>query len=142
MLVQLSKIRLERIQKWRDRAKQLSPQEEKLRASMPEHARKILSCKRTLLLQEMAAEIDWPDQDFFTELREGFRLVGCLKPSGIFRPRVTASALNEDELMAQSGSLNGPVPFIEGGLQAPLQAPFEGYLKGGLKASYQNLKRA
>ena len=32
--MQLSKIRLERIQKWRDRAKQLSSQEEKLRAGM------------------------------------------------------------------------------------------------------------
>ena len=76
---------------------------------MPEHVRKILSCKRTLRLQEMAAEIDWPDQDFFTELSEGFRLVGCLKPSGVFRPGGTASALNEDELMAQSGSLRSMI---------------------------------
>ena len=103
--MQLAKTRLERIQRWRERAKQLAPQEEELRAQMPDRVRKILSCKRTLLLQEMASEIDWPDHDFFSELREGFRLVGCLKPSGIFRPGVTASALSEEELMAQSGPL-------------------------------------
>ena len=76
---------------------------------MPEHVRRILSCKRTLLLQEMAAEIDWPDRDFFTELMDGFRLVGCLKPSGIFRPGVTPSALSEDELMLQSPSLKAMI---------------------------------
>ena len=107
--MQLSKTRLERVQKWRDRAKQLAPEEEKLRSKMPEHVRRILSCKRTLLLQEMAAEIDWPDRDFFTELRYGFRLVGCFKPSGIFRPGVTPSALSEDELMAQSHSFKAMI---------------------------------
>ena len=49
------------------------------------NVRRILRCKRTLL-QEMAEEIDWPDRKFFAELRDGFRLVGCLRPSGIFRP--------------------------------------------------------
>ena len=76
---------------------------------MPEHVRRILSCKRTLLLQEMATEIDWPDREVFTELRDGFRLVGCLRPSGIFRPGVTPSALSEEELMAQSPSLKGMI---------------------------------
>ena len=57
----------------------------------------------------MAAEIEWPDEGFFAELREGFRLVGCLKLSGIFRPGVTAAALNEDELMAQAGSLKATI---------------------------------
>ena len=75
-LMQLSKTRLERLQ--RNRAKQLAPQEEKLRSSVPEHVRRILSCKRVLLLQEVAAEIEWPDRGFFNGLREGFRLVGCL----------------------------------------------------------------
>ena len=107
--MQLSKTRLERLQKWRDRAKQLAPQEEKLRAQMPENVRRILSCKRTLLLQEMAEEIDWPDREFFAELRDGFRLVGCLRPSGIFRPGVTPSALSEEELMAQSHSLKAMI---------------------------------
>ena len=107
--MQLSKIRLERIQKWRSRAKQLAPQEETLRSKMPEHVRRILLCKRTLLLQEMATEIEWPDREFFTELRDGFRLVGCLRPSGIFRPGVTPSALSEEELMAQSPALKAMI---------------------------------
>ena len=98
--MQVSKLHLQRLQKWRSRAKELAPLGEKLQQSMPTHVRKILLCKRTLLLQEMANEINWPDQGFFDELRQGFRLVGCLQPSGVFRPGVTAAAL-----MAQSQSL-------------------------------------
>ena len=37
---------------------------------MLENVRRILSCKRTLLLQKMAEEIDWLDRKFFTKLGE------------------------------------------------------------------------
>ena len=64
-----------------------------------------MSSKRTALLEEMANEIQWPDKSLFSEMRQGFRLVGCLNPSGIFREGGYIASISEEDLMAQSGDI-------------------------------------
>ena len=98
----LCKARLLKMQRWRDRAKELEPFEAKLREAMHPQVRQVLAGKRLCLLEEMAKDIQWPDTELFAEIRSGFRLVGCLKPSGVFRVGGALGALSEDELMQQS----------------------------------------
>ena len=76
-----------------------------LAQQMPPSVRDILSSKRTALLEEMANEIQWPDKSLFSEMRQGFRLVGCLNPSGIFREGGYIASISEEDLMAQSGDI-------------------------------------
>ncbi|OLP81981.1 hypothetical protein AK812_SmicGene37411 [Symbiodinium microadriaticum] len=102
---ELCKLRLLRLQRWRKRATELAGAESDYQKEMPPSVRDILSSKRTALLEEMANEIQWPDKSLFSEMRQGFRLVGCLNPSGIFREGGYIASISEEDLMAQSGDI-------------------------------------
>ena len=102
---ELCKLRLLRLQRWRKRATELAGTESDFQKEMPPSVRDILSSKRTALLEEMAKEIQWPDKSLFSEMRQGFRLVGCLNPSGIFREGGYIASISEADLMAQSGDI-------------------------------------
>ena len=99
---ELCKLRLLRLQKWRERATLLAKAERAHQEKMPPSVKEILSSKRTSLLEEMADEIQWPDKSLFTEMRQGFRLVGCLNPSGVFREGGYIASLSESDLMDKS----------------------------------------
>ncbi|CAE7214910.1 unnamed protein product [Symbiodinium sp. CCMP2592] len=102
---EICKLRLLRLQKWRARATELAPVEHAHRAKMQPSVKEILANKRTALLEEMAAEIDWPDKGLFSEMRQGFRLVGCLSPSGVFREGGYLASISESELMENADSI-------------------------------------
>ncbi|CAE7829729.1 unnamed protein product [Symbiodinium sp. CCMP2592] len=102
---EICKLRLLRLQRWRARATELAPVEHAHRAKMQPSVREILANKRTALLEEMAAEIDWPDKGLFSEMRQGFRLVGCLSPSGVFREGGYLASISESELMENADSI-------------------------------------
>ena len=104
---ELCKLRLLRVQRWRTRAAELAPVEQSLRANMHLSVREVLAKKRTALLEEMASEISWPDKDkdLFSEMRQGFCLVGCLSPSGVFREGGYVASIGEAELMARADDI-------------------------------------
>ena len=98
-----SRRRLETLQKWRQWAQDLKPEEEALKASMPEHVRHILHNKRPALLEKLATvELDWPDKELYGELCQGFRITGEAQATGVFRQQPKLATMTESELMQQS----------------------------------------
>ena len=81
-------------QKWEARAKQLEPQEDDLKQSLPEHLREILKSKRLLLWKELLHDIEYEDQGVFDEVVSGTDLTGQVPLTGIFpqtfKPAATA----------------------------------------------------
>jgi len=49
-------------------------------------------------MEELAAEMGWPDKTLFSEMREGFKLVGTFAATGVFKPAVTLAQMSEEEL--------------------------------------------
>ena len=99
---ELAKTRLNRLQEWRALASSLSDRERHIRSAMRPNVAKVLASKRTVLLETLAERIQWPDKSFFAELREGFRLVGNMQPTNVFRPGLVVASLSEEGLMSQS----------------------------------------
>ena len=83
---ELAKQRCEFMKHWTCRARELQKDENHLHMSMPEHVRAVLRGKRILLMKELAQSIRWPDMSLFDEMAAGFRLVGPVAKTGIFKP--------------------------------------------------------
>eukprot|EP00435_Cladocopium_sp_Y103_P073695 s366_g44.t1 len=100
--VEVARRRLEILQEWRSWAKELGDEEQRWRATMPEHVRMVLHNKRPALLQKLATEVlDWPDREICNDLCKGFRIVGEAPATGIFRTQPKPAVLSESELMEQ-----------------------------------------
>ena len=98
-----SRKRLETLQRWRQWAQDLQPEEELLKAQMPVHVRHIMQNKRLALLAKLAeVELDWPDKGLHKELCQGFCITGEAPATGIFRQQPKPATMTEDELMQQS----------------------------------------
>ena len=65
---------------------------------MPPHVKRVMEGKRVLVMKELAEEINWLDMGLFTEMCEGFRLVGTFEATGVFKPGVTVANLSAEEL--------------------------------------------
>ena len=50
---------------------------------MAPSVKQVLGSKRTLLLNKIAASLDWPDRELHSDLSQGFRLTGYLSPAGV-----------------------------------------------------------
>ena len=95
---QLTKLRCQFLQKWSRRAAALHAAEQELHSGMPPHVKRVMEGKRVLVMKELAEEMNWPDMDLFTEMCEGFRLVGTFEATGVFKPGVTVANLSAEEL--------------------------------------------
>ena len=95
---QLTKSRCQFLRKWAKRAASLQTAEHELHESMPQHVRRVMEGKRILVMEELAKEMDWPDMGLFSELREGFKLVGTFEATGVFKAGVTLANISEEEL--------------------------------------------
>ncbi|CAE6914886.1 PARP6, partial [Symbiodinium sp. CCMP2456] len=84
--VSVIKTRLNLLKLWRGWALELEPAESKVRDSMAPSVRRVLSGKRTLLLQKIAASPGWPDKNLHRDITQGFKLTGYLECTNIFRP--------------------------------------------------------
>ena len=84
--------------KWIVRIEELESDERSLKASMPEHLRKILSPKRLLVFREMLAELDYPDQGVFDEIACGTGLAGSVPDSGLFEKVFRPCEITEEQL--------------------------------------------
>ena len=111
---QLAKQRCEFLRKWSHRAKELQADEGKVHNDLTEHVRRVMAGKRILIMEELAAEMNWPDKTLFSEMREGFKLVGTFPATGVFKPAVTLAQMSEDELQKNTKFLR---PAILGKLK-------------------------
>ena len=71
------------IDRWARRAKELAPEEAKLKAGMSEHCQKILAPKRILLFKEMLEDIQYDDLGVVQELIDGATLTGDIPVTGV-----------------------------------------------------------
>ena len=84
--------------KWIVRIEELESDERSLKASMPEHLRKILSPKRLLVFCEMRADLDYPDLGVFDEIACGTGLAGAVPDSGLFEKVFRPCEITEEQL--------------------------------------------
>ena len=95
---QLARSRALFFKKWLARAKELEPEEQKFKASLPEHVAAILAPKRLLLWKELLEHYQYPDQQVFQEVTEGIKLTGQTPATGIFPPTFKPALRQEADL--------------------------------------------
>ena len=95
---QLTKSRCQFLKKWANRAASLQKAERELHDSMPQQVRRVMEGKRIVVMEELATEMGWLDMRLFSELREGFKLVGTFESTGIFKAGVTLANISAEEL--------------------------------------------
>ena len=95
---QLARSRALFFKKWLARAKELEPEEQKFKASLPEHVAAILAPKRLLLWKELLEHYQYPDQQVFQEVAEGIKLTGQTPATGIFPPTFKPALRQEADL--------------------------------------------
>ena len=101
--IDIARERLATLRKWREWADELQESELSLKNDMEPHVRKVMNCKRVLLLNKLATEVlDWPDKCLFDDLCNGFRLVGEAPATGVFKTQPKVGNISEEELMKQS----------------------------------------
>ena len=105
----LAKKRVDYLKKWMAKARELEPEEEKLRASMPEHVRQVLGRKRLVLFKSMLDELGYPDTTLVDDIAAGFRLSGYMTKSGVFRPKSKRPSMSLSTLKKLSRAFNQKV---------------------------------
>ena len=94
----MAAFRAEKLKFYLKRAKELQGEESLLHDNMDEAVRSVMKSKRLLLFKEMMAEADIRDDALFADLRDGFRLVGDLAPSGQFQQQWKPATLGVEQL--------------------------------------------
>ena len=99
--VEATKIfRRQRIEYYRLRAAALQQEEEKLKSTMDPEVRSIVSSKHIALFEEMLRDAGIQDPALVEDLKQGFRLTGELKPSGLFPRQFRPASLSTEDLKA------------------------------------------
>ena len=113
---ELYKSRNDWLKRWLQRSRELQPDEDKLRDSMPEHVRIVLRGKRLLLMDEMLRSIDHPDVHLVKDMCNGFTLSGWMVDSGCFLRFPRPPQMTLDSLLRSSAGLSrATVSRIEAG---------------------------
>lgn len=94
----VAKHRSEVLKHYIERAKALLNEERELHASLDPALKPVLKSKRLLLFKEMLQDAGVVDEELFTEMCSGFRLIGDLKPSGQFPEQWKPAALGVEQL--------------------------------------------
>ena len=102
----LAKKRVQFMKRWTERAKQLSADEEQLRAQMPEHVRQVAGRKRLVLMGEMLEDLGYPDDKLVSDIAAGFRLSGYMTKSNVFRAKSKRPPLSMETLKKLGRSFN------------------------------------
>ena len=72
------------LQRWTQRCKELTTDEDKLHQHLEPHLRHVLKGKRLLLFKEMLQELQYPDKELVDTICSGFPLTGWLPKSNVF----------------------------------------------------------
>ena len=87
------------IDRWARRAKELAPEEAKLKAGMSEHRQKILAPKRIRLFKEMLEDIQYDDLGVVQELIDGATLTGDIPVTGVLDTKLKPARIDIEQLM-------------------------------------------
>ncbi|CAE8583271.1 unnamed protein product [Polarella glacialis] len=102
---EIARLRLERIEYWLGRRKELERKELKLHAALAPDIAKILKGKKMLLFEEMLKSIGYKDSTLVQEMKLGFRVTGWATKSNVFNPGFRAPQLDVEELRSRSQSI-------------------------------------
>lgn len=116
---ELARKRTEFVVKWTNRAKELEPEEIKLKASMDGQVAQAMKGKRLCLFREMLCHYNYPDVAVVDELQAGADLVGNVAATGMLPQKFQPALLTVEELghrselvrstiMQQDGSSGDP----------------------------------
>ena len=94
--------RLNLLAKWKAWKRELATQEAEPHRSLEPGVASILRCMSLLLLERIAVDLGWPDSCVHKEMREGFRLIGESRPSGVFPVKQKPAAVSIDEFFQQA----------------------------------------
>ena len=86
------------LSKWLQRAKELSPFEDKLKESMDVDVAAAVKNKRILLFEEMLRDTEYPDVGVVDELRLGADLVGCVPATNMLPGKFVPAVSSVSEL--------------------------------------------
>ena len=95
--------------RWTDRAFQLREEEHALHLSLPDNRRKILQGKRFLVLKEILADLQYPDQEVVDLMIGGFDLVGEAGGGGLLPKDFVPATLNLSDLELQAEKSNAMI---------------------------------
>ena len=87
------------IDRWARRAKELAPEEAKLKAGVSEHRQKILAPKRIRLFKEMLEDIQYDDLGVVQELIDGATLTGDIPVTGVLDTKLKPARIDIEQLM-------------------------------------------
>ncbi|CAE7192582.1 unnamed protein product, partial [Symbiodinium sp. CCMP2592] len=93
------------IEKWARRAKELEPEEAKLKAGMSDHRRKILQPKRILLFEEMLRDIGYDDMGVVQELIDAATLTGDIPITGVLDTKLKPARLDNEQILGMSDEI-------------------------------------
>lgn len=96
---------------WANRAKALNNLENQLKADMEPDIARIMAPKRMLLMRSIATDMNWPDIGIFDEMTEGFKIVGPVTESGIFKQGIALAEMSPQQLREKTKFLK---PMIIG----------------------------
>ena len=96
------KWRLQCIQQWQRWATECESAEKDLKLRVHKDVRSIVAHLRISLMKKVGAQIGWTDATLWDQLADGFRLVGDVPFSGVFKEDFKPASLNEDELFART----------------------------------------
>ena len=95
--------------RWLKRSLELKEEEERLRDSLPEHLKPLLSGKRLLLWKEILQELQYSDFSVVDDICNGFPLTGWAKKTDVFESCVRRPEHSLEQLKKKSKGLNAAV---------------------------------
>ena len=96
--LQRARARTELILKWKKLARDLEPQEKKLKESMPSHLQVILGDKKIMLWERLLKDANYPDMQVVQEFVNGTKLTGETEFCGLWPSKFSPAIVSEDEL--------------------------------------------
>ncbi len=93
--------------KWKKWAVDLEHDEKNLKATMPDHLKKILQPKQIRLWEKLLREGGYKDMGVVSEMISETSLVGETEVSGLWPAKFTPAMLTEDELLEISARQMG-----------------------------------
>ncbi|CAE7424313.1 unnamed protein product [Symbiodinium sp. CCMP2592] len=87
---------------WKKISKESAETNDALMKQKPAYLAKALAGKNVIAWQRILERNGFPDQMLWADLRDGFRLTGWMRETGIFKPRVKAPESSLESLLAQS----------------------------------------
>lgn len=98
--ISMARYRTAEARKWMMKAQAFIDEERKLKDSLDNHCKQVLSSKKLVLFREMLKECGHADKSITSDISKGFSLMGDLPRSGVFSDRVSFATLTKDQVKA------------------------------------------